>query len=343
VLVRADATNSDRPRWVTLIMAYFLIVGAAGTVRAVVNMLFGPVSAFPFGDDFLVGYAYGGRLWWAWPAFERWSSWSPLLVFGCGLSLWRRPARVRHVVVLVAVVLLFELAFFGLNELYQAVYWRFAWKERTAQAVVVVARCIVPLGFVWLVRRRSILRNPERVLLAWCLVVIGSLGIVRCALKANYDIIEIVEVTPFVAQQLGGWSLALLNAFASLSEWFILLCDVVVIACGVFVARYPAGRRVSRLLLAGGLALLALPAVDVIAYYSIYGSGVAVVLLLRTMATVLPDAAVVVAIGVFLWRCPLADGAPHRACAQCGYNLTGNVTGICPECGVAIFARPPTR
>lgn len=28
-------------------------------------------------------------------------------------------------------------------------------------------------------------------------------------------------------------------------------------------------------------------------------------------------------------------------CGQCGYNLTGNVSGICPECGWAIPARPP--
>ena len=28
------------------------------------------------------------------------------------------------------------------------------------------------------------------------------------------------------------------------------------------------------------------------------------------------------------------DGMPH--CAKCDYNLTGNVSGICPECGVPV-------
>ena len=31
-----------------------------------------------------------------------------------------------------------------------------------------------------------------------------------------------------------------------------------------------------------------------------------------------------------------ADGMPH--CPKCDYNLTGNVSGICPECGTPIPA-----
>jgi hypothetical protein len=42
----------------------------------------------------------------------------------------------------------------------------------------------------------------------------------------------------------------------------------------------------------------------------------------------------------FLWRrtrrCRLAIGK----CKKCGYNLTGNISGICPECGTAIAAKP---
>jgi hypothetical protein len=26
----------------------------------------------------------------------------------------------------------------------------------------------------------------------------------------------------------------------------------------------------------------------------------------------------------------------HQTCQQCGYDLTGNVTGVCPECGTAV-------
>jgi len=32
------------------------------------------------------------------------------------------------------------------------------------------------------------------------------------------------------------------------------------------------------------------------------------------------------------WRAPTAPGA----CATCGYNLTGNVSGRCPECGTPV-------
>lgn len=30
-------------------------------------------------------------------------------------------------------------------------------------------------------------------------------------------------------------------------------------------------------------------------------------------------------------------------CTQCGYNLTGNTSGICPECGVAVVRSAPAN
>ncbi|HXE54709.1 MAG TPA: hypothetical protein VN541_16930 [Tepidisphaeraceae bacterium] len=33
----------------------------------------------------------------------------------------------------------------------------------------------------------------------------------------------------------------------------------------------------------------------------------------------------------------------HGGCAVCGYNLTGNTSGTCPECGTAITAPVPGR
>jgi hypothetical protein len=29
---------------------------------------------------------------------------------------------------------------------------------------------------------------------------------------------------------------------------------------------------------------------------------------------------------------------PRGRCCECGYNLTGNVSGVCPECGMAVTA-----
>jgi hypothetical protein len=31
---------------------------------------------------------------------------------------------------------------------------------------------------------------------------------------------------------------------------------------------------------------------------------------------------------------------PHGHCQKCGYNLTGNASGICPECGTTILSAP---
>ncbi|HEY3242299.1 MAG TPA: hypothetical protein VGM03_03025 [Phycisphaerae bacterium] len=37
-----------------------------------------------------------------------------------------------------------------------------------------------------------------------------------------------------------------------------------------------------------------------------------------------------------------SSAAQHsRNCTQCGYNLAGNITGVCPECGLR-FASPPS-
>jgi hypothetical protein len=30
------------------------------------------------------------------------------------------------------------------------------------------------------------------------------------------------------------------------------------------------------------------------------------------------------------------DPTPHGRCRKCGYNLTGNMSGICPECGTRV-------
>jgi len=35
----------------------------------------------------------------------------------------------------------------------------------------------------------------------------------------------------------------------------------------------------------------------------------------------------------YLWRRSWRRGIPGKACASCGYDLTGNVSGVCPECG----------
>ncbi len=40
---------------------------------------------------------------------------------------------------------------------------------------------------------------------------------------------------------------------------------------------------------------------------------------------------------VWLWR---SDRQPKSGCVECGYNLTGNVSGVCPECGSAIEPEP---
>ncbi len=41
----------------------------------------------------------------------------------------------------------------------------------------------------------------------------------------------------------------------------------------------------------------------------------------------------------FLWQ--LDHRVPPGYCKKCGYDLTGNVSGICPECGTPVKAGKP--
>jgi hypothetical protein len=57
----------------------------------------------------------------------------------------------------------------------------------------------------------------------------------------------------------------------------------------------------------------------------------------RNMGAVLPLWVILLTLfllGGWKWRARLRDTAIH--CRECGYNLTGNVSGICPECGVVV-------
>ena len=54
----------------------------------------------------------------------------------------------------------------------------------------------------------------------------------------------------------------------------------------------------------------------------------------------------VVTLALYLWlyrrRIRLGQHAAHGLCVHCGYNLTGNVSGVCPECGTAAASSAPT-
>jgi hypothetical protein len=50
-----------------------------------------------------------------------------------------------------------------------------------------------------------------------------------------------------------------------------------------------------------------------------------------------PPACVLVFVGACLvLNRTLKDKQPSGHCQECGYNLTGNVSGVCPECGTEV-------
>ena len=45
---------------------------------------------------------------------------------------------------------------------------------------------------------------------------------------------------------------------------------------------------------------------------------------------------------LFCDRYRIATWSAHHLCPDCAYNLTGNTSGLCPECGTACTALQPT-
>ena len=59
----------------------------------------------------------------------------------------------------------------------------------------------------------------------------------------------------------------------------------------------------------------------------------------------LPPLGLIWLLAILLWGsmmiCFRQRRTPPGFCVQCGYNLTGNVSGVCPECGSPIIPEPP--
>ena len=50
----------------------------------------------------------------------------------------------------------------------------------------------------------------------------------------------------------------------------------------------------------------------------------------------------VVSAGAMLWARGGVSPPPWPVCSDCGYNLTGNVSGVCPECGQPLPEQEPS-
>ncbi|HOB44506.1 MAG TPA: hypothetical protein PLK04_12265 [Bacillota bacterium] len=56
-------------------------------------------------------------------------------------------------------------------------------------------------------------------------------------------------------------------------------------------------------------------------------------MLLGQISTVVVPIALFVLGFLYFWDAKKQSGRPALACRVCGYDLTGNVSGVCPECG----------
>ena len=114
----------------------------------------------------------------------------------------------------------------------------------------------------------------------------------------------------------GSWCLYLQSGGA-----YALVCDTALPAIGPGIAR-PFGGR-------GWASLFSWPSIRVLSGVPPGAPGLArtVEVALSMWLFILPAAL----LAIFFWR--QDSRIPQGHCQTCGYDLTGNVSGVCPECG----------
>jgi len=78
----------------------------------------------------------------------------------------------------------------------------------------------------------------------------------------------------------------------------------------------------------------AIPALFQLAVYVLRGHR-AVEYLPLTLFAMLVSFLVGTGLALLRWR-PTGKVFPYPSCSNCEYNLTGNISGVCPECGAHI-------
>ena len=96
------------------------------------------------------------------------------------------------------------------------------------------------------------------------------------------------------------------------------------------IKSWPLGAAVLALVAAAVLVFAGAGAI-VVAGAVVFG-GPKVMILLLIASTMVPWV-MVIASNLIL---PEASDPPYPICKTCGYNLTGNTSGVCPECGEGV-------
>ena len=314
-----------RPPWLVLLSGYLFIEGVFATcsfflrIRNLDDLLY-LLPPFSFMHWYAYEFAWGWVL--ALGSFLHWTI--PILKVMVACAIWHAPARTKRLVVIVASAVALEagiraLALPGYAQVYVTpIAFRLMHLPRLALAVFVT----------WFVLRIERRERPEATLiLAFLLLtsVGGFAGTIATVIEEGF------RMPLGLIRRYGLWSFVLENWWIDQFIW-------------------------SSLILTAGLLLLrTFPRVKTVAALVVFANVMSLTVWVSRISTgmfgpfggswpthtslVLPivgHVGIAVCLARFLWRHPQLFVTDEPLCRICRYNLTGNITGVCPECGTKI-------
>lgn len=301
-----SALEHRRPLWESMIVAYLLVLGIEATL-AVVFQLPVRVRAFRNAE-------------WSWDqTLFLCKCLTALVTFGSGMFLYAKPKAVRAVVVVVAIAFITQAVLDARDTNLHRMWSQQRWLGPPLFMIVLTAASTglqAVLAFAFAVRAPR-LKRPEVLLYAGTLLVTGASGLV---LGAEH----LARTWKHVPSP---WSISL-----SVS---LVMMYVVFVCAGVFALIRPL--RIVTVAWVVSMAMIVTLSVAIL--------GVVLTHVFVQMDTWFRLEALSGGLSV-LAMCFIYVGFAYSvrrlvmdsesACTVCGYDLTGNTSGVCPECGSAI-------
>lgn len=319
-----ELLDETRPPWLVLFVGFFLIDGFFGAIGVLLRMpqvdnLLYVVPPF----SFMWWYAHEDPWGWIPPFISFLDILTPILELACAWSIWRTPARTRRLVLIVGTTAGLAVVFEGLLPLHYAYG-----DARPGHIAGLLAEFALALFAVWFVHRVRTLSRPVPALIAAYLILtginglgadvdrilFGGISVLRYLFDSRVSLIAILDRCPIIDAA----------------------CSASVVMCGVLILhkRSPV-TTITIILVLANLSIFIMWVIRT--NYARQGPLLqAAYKDLVSLCPIIANLVLFLAFVRFMYRNIALFRPVGFICRTCDYNLTGNLSGVCPECGTEI-------
>jgi hypothetical protein len=318
-------TNKPTPPWVALIVGFLFLDGLFGGIALLLTFPwrsrfpytlppFSFVRWYAYEESWLyLGYYVRSLLHWVTPFLEMVIAW----------KIWRAPGRTQQLVCIVGAALALGAA---LNALLPSHYVNRGYAWPLGRTIVGLADFTLAVFAIWFVRRFTRLSRPEVTLLSVFLVLMG-IGLLGTAIGRMYHE--------------GFWTLfshpityrpwTYVTVQRSIME--VLSSSLLIIGGLLLMRRRNPVRAAAMLMVVTSVSILGMWLYRVASWGQILSD---LVYYWTQLCPFVGRVVIAMALVGFARRYvdPFIEGG--LLCRTCRYNLTGNISGVCPECGTAV-------